>query len=140
MIRSLLACVLLAPLLPPAADGPVGPRGAPLEQDPQRVITWRGCGISKKAFMAHAAEVYEQRTGVRVELSGGGAALGIQAAGEGAADFGGTSIDTTIYEEGGDCWMNAQSAESCTVACENAVDDIVTVTEDTEEGVPPACE
>ena len=90
MIRSLLACVLLAPLLPPAADGPVGPRGAPLEQDPQRVITWRGCGISKKAFMAHAAEVYEQRTGVRVELSGGGAALGIQAAGEGAADFGGT--------------------------------------------------
>jgi len=57
-----------------------------------------------------------------------------------AADFGGTQVDTEIYEEGGECWMNAQSAESCTVACENAVEDIVIVTEDTDAGVPPACE
>lgn len=40
--------------------------------------------------MAHAAKVYEAKTGVKVQLLGGGATLGIQAVGEGAADFGGT--------------------------------------------------
>jgi len=72
-------------------------------EDDQRVLTWRGCGISKKAFMEHAAQVYQQETGVIVSLSGGGATLGIQAAAEGGADFGGTCRHCLEVE--GECEM-----------------------------------
>lgn len=67
-----------------------GPAEASAGGEEGQVLTWRGCGVSKKAFMAHAAEVYERETGVKLKLSSGGATLGIHAAGEGAADFGGT--------------------------------------------------
>ena len=53
-------------------------------------LVWRGCGISKVAFMAACAEAYEKETGVSFRLSGGGATLGIEAAGSGGADLGGT--------------------------------------------------
>ena len=42
------------------------------------VIKWAGCGITKKAFMAELAKAYEKKTGVKVELSGGGATRGIR--------------------------------------------------------------
>ncbi len=53
-------------------------------------ITWRGCGITKKAFMGACAKAYEKETGQRIIISGGGAALGIRAAAGGSADLGGT--------------------------------------------------
>lgn len=68
-----------------------------LEQG-SRTLTWRGCGISKKAFMTEAAAAYEEETGVEIRLSGGGATLGIQAAGEGGSDFGGTCRHCLVAE------------------------------------------
>lgn len=40
--------------------------------------------------MERCAQVYSEETGVRIRLTGGGATLGIEAAGQGGADFGGT--------------------------------------------------
>ncbi len=57
---------------------------------PPPVLVWRGCSVAKVAFMDRCAAAYEQETGVQVRLSGGGATLGIEAAGSGGADLGGT--------------------------------------------------
>ncbi len=67
-------------------------------KDGDHSLTWRGCGISKKAFMAEVAVAYERQAGVSITLSGGGATLGIQAAGEGGADFGGTCRHCLVSE------------------------------------------
>ena len=40
-------------------------------------LTWTGCGITKKAFMAEIAKVYEEKTGIKIRISGGGATRGI---------------------------------------------------------------
>jgi phosphate transport system substrate-binding protein len=40
-------------------------------------LKWAGCGITKKAFMAELALAYENKTGIRIELEGGGATKGI---------------------------------------------------------------
>ncbi len=53
-------------------------------------LKWTGCGISKKAFMKELSRVYEQNTGVRVIIRGGGATKGIRAVAKGEADLGGT--------------------------------------------------
>ncbi|WP_455210225.1 hypothetical protein, partial [Kaarinaea lacus] len=42
------------------------------------VIHWAGCGITKKAFMAELAAAYEAKTGIKVDLQGGGATRGIR--------------------------------------------------------------
>lgn len=81
LLRNTCAMVL-ATLLTLSATSASGGR--------REALSWRGCGISKKAFMAHCAEIYTESTGVEIRLTGGGATLGIQAAGEQAADFGGT--------------------------------------------------
>ena len=57
-------------------------------QDPP--ITWRGCGITEKAFMAVCAEAYERETGQRVLLSASGATQGVRSVAAGSADLGGT--------------------------------------------------
>lgn len=41
-------------------------------------ITWAGCGITKKAFMAELAKAYENKTGIKILLQGGGATRGIR--------------------------------------------------------------
>lgn len=41
-------------------------------------ISWAGCGISKNAFMAEMAAAYKKKTGIEVELKGGGATAGIR--------------------------------------------------------------
>jgi phosphate transport system substrate-binding protein len=41
-------------------------------------ITWAGCGITKKAFMAELAAGFEAKTGVAIKLEGGGATRGIR--------------------------------------------------------------
>lgn len=47
-------------------------------EDNQAIISWAGCGITKKAFMAELAKAYESKTGVRILLEGGGATRGIR--------------------------------------------------------------
>jgi phosphate transport system substrate-binding protein len=54
------------------------------------VIHWAGCGITKKAFMAELAAAYEAKTGIKVELQGGGAARGIRDTAKMKIDLGGT--------------------------------------------------
>jgi len=63
---------------------------SPFAQDGQTRLVWKGCGISRKAFMAECAEAYKQKTGIHIELVGGGATLGIRATIAGDADMGGT--------------------------------------------------
>ncbi len=53
-------------------------------------VSWKGCGITKKAFLKACAKSYTEETGIKVKVSGGGATKGIKAAGDGSADFGGT--------------------------------------------------
>lgn len=52
-------------------------------------ILWAGCGITKKAFMAELAKAYEKKTGIKVNLNGGGATKGIRNAMNGSIDIGG---------------------------------------------------
>lgn len=52
-------------------------------------INWAGCGITKKAFMKELAKAYEKKTGIKVNLSGGGATKGIRKAATGEIDIGG---------------------------------------------------
>lgn len=54
------------------------------------VITWKGCGISKKAFMEDIAHAYEAKTGIRIELTSAGATDGIRAVSDHKSDLGGT--------------------------------------------------
>ena len=54
------------------------------------VITWAGCGITKKAFMAELAKAYEDKTGIKVLLQGGGATRGIRDAVGLRMDMGGS--------------------------------------------------
>lgn len=53
-------------------------------------ILWAGCGITKKAFMAELAQAYQAKTGIKVELQGGGAARGIRDAAALKIDLGGS--------------------------------------------------
>jgi len=54
------------------------------------LIRWAGCGITKKAFMAELAQAFETKTGVKVELQGGGATRGIRDAAALKVDLGGS--------------------------------------------------
>jgi phosphate transport system substrate-binding protein len=54
-----------------------------------KTILWAGCGITKKAFMAELAAAYEAKTGVHIELQGGGATKGIRAAAQRTVQIGG---------------------------------------------------
>ena len=81
---SMRAIALFALCLLPSfgSQSPAGSAG--------RSLSYRGCGIVKHAFMRDAADVYQAQTGVVVTVSGGGATLGIESAGEGGSDIGGT--------------------------------------------------
>lgn len=52
-------------------------------------LIWAGCGITKKAFMTELAKAYEEKTGIKVVLNGGGATKGIRKAAAGRIDIGG---------------------------------------------------
>lgn len=53
-------------------------------------LNWVGCGITKKAFMRQLAHAYEAKTGIRINLQGGGASKGIRDVKSISADMGGT--------------------------------------------------
>lgn len=67
-------------------------------------MVWGGCGITKHAFMAELAKAYEKKTGVKVNLQGGGATKGIRDATAGSIDIGG-ACRTTL--EGHEAERNA---------------------------------
>lgn len=66
---------------------------------PKVTLTWVGCGISKKAYMKEVAALYEKKTGVHIEISGGGATKGIRDVAGDAADIGGSCRFTLPNEE-----------------------------------------
>ncbi|VAW96619.1 Phosphate ABC transporter, periplasmic phosphate-binding protein PstS (TC 3.A.1.7.1) [hydrothermal vent metagenome] len=41
-------------------------------------LNWSGCGITKKAFMTELANAYQKKTGIKINLRGGGATRGIR--------------------------------------------------------------
>ncbi len=53
-------------------------------------LRWAGCGITKKAFMSELASAYTEKTGIKVELEGGGATRGIRDTANLKIDMGGT--------------------------------------------------
>ena len=53
-------------------------------------LSWAGCGITKKAFMAELATAYEKKSGVPIELEGGGATKGIRKIADREVDFSGS--------------------------------------------------
>lgn len=53
-------------------------------------LSWTGSGISKNAFMTEMASAYEEKTGIAIILSGGGATKGIRAVSAGNSDLGGS--------------------------------------------------
>jgi phosphate transport system substrate-binding protein len=53
-------------------------------------LKWAGCGITKKAFMAELSLAYENKTGNKIDLEGGGATKGIQKVIAKQVDIGGS--------------------------------------------------
>lgn len=55
-----------------------------------KTLKWAGCGISKNAFMGEMVAAYEKKTGVKVDLIGGGATKGIRQVSNKEVQLGGT--------------------------------------------------
>jgi phosphate transport system substrate-binding protein len=53
-------------------------------------LTWSGCGVAREAFMMDLAMAYEKKTGVKIEIEGGGDTHGIQRISKQQVDFAGT--------------------------------------------------
>lgn len=53
-------------------------------------LRWVGCGISKKAYLTALAAAYEKKTGVHIDIQGGGATRGIRDVAASNADIGGS--------------------------------------------------
>ncbi len=67
-------------------------------------LIFKGCSITRRAFMSEVAVAYEKATGKKIAVMGGGATLGIRATAAGDADIGGTcrpSLPVRFDEEKG---------------------------------------
>ena len=53
-------------------------------------LKFAGCSTSTISYMKDVAKAYEAKTGIKVDVKGGGATLGIKSAGAGTVDMGGT--------------------------------------------------
>lgn len=53
-------------------------------------IKWVGCGISKRGFMQDLAAAYQKRTGIKIDLEGGGATKGLREVADKQSDLGGS--------------------------------------------------
>lgn len=53
-------------------------------------LNWVGCGISKKSYVTDLAKAFEKKTGIHINVQGGGATKGIRDVVSGKADLGGT--------------------------------------------------
>ena len=92
----------------------------------QKEISWTGCGITKKAFMSEVAKVYQEKTGVAINLSGGGATKGIREVAAGKVDIGGSCRHRIPHPEEKGVRMHhvAWDALAVIVHPRNPVDDI----------------
>lgn len=63
-----------------------------------KALQWVGCGISKKGFMDELSFAYEQESGVKIELEGGGATRGLRQVASGKSDLGGSCRMPLIYK------------------------------------------
>lgn len=63
-----------------------------------KTLTWAGCGISKNAFMNEMVAAYEKKTGIKVELLGGGATKGIRQVSSKEVKIGGTCRHTLVNQ------------------------------------------
>ncbi len=82
-----VASIVLSLLVPPAVA------------DQQAPLRWVGCGISKKAYMVALADAYEKKTGIKIDLEGGGATRGIREVAASTADIGGSCRRRIFGEE-----------------------------------------
>jgi len=55
-----------------------------------KTLEWGGCGITKKAFMFALADAFKERTGIQIDIHGGGATYGIRGVSSGKLDLGGS--------------------------------------------------
>ncbi len=62
-------------------------------------LKYSGCGIVKKAFMDEMAEAFTKKTGIAVDIQGGGAMLGIRNAAAGITDVGGSCRPELDFKE-----------------------------------------
>jgi len=53
-------------------------------------LNWVGCGISKKAYVTSLAKLFEEETGIHINIQGGGATKGIRKVVDNTADLGGS--------------------------------------------------
>jgi phosphate transport system substrate-binding protein len=53
-------------------------------------LNWVGCGISKKAYVADLSKAFGEKTGIHINVQGGGATKGIRKVVSGEADLGGS--------------------------------------------------
>jgi len=84
-------------LVKPPRAATTTPRDTPLDEldagageSASTALSWTGCDISKKAYMAECVAEYREQTGIEITLSGGGATRGIRTAVGGMSDMGGT--------------------------------------------------
>ena len=62
----------------------------PILAEQKPTLRWVGCGISKKAYLVALAKAYEKKTGVVIDVQGGGATRGIREVASMSADMGGS--------------------------------------------------
>lgn len=91
-------------------------------------IKWVGCGISKKAFMGAVSKAYEQKTGTKITLEGGGATKGIEEVAAKRSEMGGTCRHVLLREEERGVKLVAVGWDALTVITHksNPVDNLTT--------------
>ncbi|UCE88449.1 MAG: phosphate ABC transporter substrate-binding protein [Pseudomonadota bacterium] len=90
-------------------------------------LVWAGCGITKKAFMKELAAAYENKTGIHIDLKGGGATKGIRNAANGSIHIGGAcrvSMEKDELEKNAEQVPVAWDALAVIVNKNNPVDNI----------------
>ncbi|MBD3619490.1 MAG: phosphate ABC transporter substrate-binding protein [Chromatiales bacterium] len=96
-------------------------------ETPKTSLTWAGCGITQKAFMRALAEAYEQKSGVHIDIRGGGATKGIRASTAQEVDMGGTcrlKLEDEVSEANAYLEPVAWDALAVIVHKDNPVNDI----------------
>jgi phosphate transport system substrate-binding protein len=83
----------------PTPPTTASPNLASLTNESEQTLSWVGCGISRKAFMDELAAAYTAKTGVQINIEGGGATRGIRDTAALQADMGGSCRHTLPQDE-----------------------------------------
>ena len=65
----------------------------------KKELTWAGCGISKKGFMNDLAKAYEEKTGIKINIAGGGATKGLRHVASGKINMGGSCRLPLVFKK-----------------------------------------